>query len=96
MSDSYQPVSAGPQVPLTSVGEIEGRVIAAAREALQRDDIDLSTPFGELGGNSILAAVVVARVWESCGIRMPLSALTKSTSLAGFVQALVQHSESET
>lgn len=66
-------------------------VILAAQEALLQKEIDLNARFEDLGGNSLVAAVLLAKVWEKCGIRLDLSVLSESTTLWQLIRYL-EHS----
>ena len=72
-----------PECDVSASGQnLQEAVLNAARYALQvPDDLDFNAAFKDLGGNSISAAILLARLWETTGIRLPLSMLTGSTSL---------------
>lgn len=63
-------------------------LLATVREVLKREDVDWQSSFEAIGGNSLLAAVILARIWEHWGIRLPLSALDQSTHLADLMGRL--------
>ena len=66
----------------TTNHDLRVAVLAAAQYALQpRCDFDFATPFKELGGSSITAAIILARLLEVLGVRLPLATLTASATL---------------
>jgi hypothetical protein len=71
-----------PRTPLEElVAEIWGEVLAV-------DRVGIHDNFWDLGGHSLLATKVLARVNGSLGVELPLQALFKSPTIAGFTAAI--------
>jgi amino acid adenylation domain-containing protein len=71
-----------PRTPLEElVAEIWAEVLAVDRVGIHHN-------FWDLGGHSLLATKVLARVSGSLGVELPLQALFKSPTIAGFTAAI--------
>ncbi|PNG25268.1 non-ribosomal peptide synthetase [Methylocella silvestris] len=81
--------AAAPEPPATAAWS-ETELIAGAvwREVLKRDDIDLATNFFDLGGHSMLATRIAARVSRKLGLKVPVSSLFKTPTLKAFAAYL--------
>lgn len=62
----------------------------AAADVLVLDDVADDRGFEALGGDSVLAVVLIGRIWEETGIRMPVTALTSQTTLRQLALALLE------
>jgi len=79
------PAPSGPEGPRTAPRTPVERVVAeiwAETLGLGRDDLGLEDDFFALGGHSLVAARVVARMREQLGIELPLSALFTYSTVA--------------
>jgi amino acid adenylation domain-containing protein len=68
--------------------ELERLLVDLWREVLGRDDIGVHDDFFELGGFSLLATRLFARVEERTGTRLPLSTLFESPTVASLAEAM--------
>jgi amino acid adenylation domain-containing protein len=76
---------AGGRVPTTG----SQRLVAGVwRELLAVEEIGAKDDFFALGGDSLQAAAVVARLREHTGVPVPLRVLLRNSSVAGLAQAL--------
>jgi amino acid adenylation domain-containing protein len=71
--------------PRTPLEELVAEIWA---EVLSIDRVGIHDNFWDLGGHSLLATKVLARVNESLGVELPLQALFKSPTIAGFTAAI--------
>jgi len=83
--------------PLRTEGEfiaprttLEEDVAAIWREVLKVDRVGVDDSFWDLGGHSLIATKVLARVRETFGIDLPLQALFATPRLADFADAVGQ------
>ena len=75
--------STGPRTELeTAIGEIWSMVLPV-------HSIDVRESFFDLGGHSIAAAQVAARIWERMGVDVPLRTFFDSTSIEEQAKAVV-------
>ncbi|AKQ66396.1 Malonyl CoA-acyl carrier protein transacylase [Myxococcus hansupus] len=72
-----------PSVPVTSVGDIQQRVMDIWRERLGAVEVGPDDDFLELGGNSLMAAQMLTRLRETFSVQLPLSALFEAPTVAG-------------
>ncbi|GHH04426.1 non-ribosomal peptide synthetase/type I polyketide synthase [Comamonas sp. JC664] len=72
-----------PPVPVTSVGDIQQRVMDIWRERLGAVEVGPDDDFLELGGNSLMAAQMLTRLRETFSVQLPLSALFEAPTVAG-------------
>ncbi|MBW3549148.1 MAG: amino acid adenylation domain-containing protein, partial [Actinobacteria bacterium] len=66
----------------------ERAVAAVWEEVLGLDDVGVDEDFFDMGGHSLLAAQVVARLRESSGRHVPLTAIYESPTVAGLAAAV--------
>jgi amino acid adenylation domain-containing protein len=71
--------------PRTPLEELVAGIWA---EVLSIDRVGIHDNFWDLGGHSLLATKVLARVNEAFGVELPLQALFKSPTIAGFTAAI--------
>lgn len=76
-------VAAGP-----GGSDLERQLQALWQELLGMEDIGLDEHFFELGGNSLLAAAVVARVQALTGCQLPLCALLQAPTIRQLAQRM--------
>lgn len=79
-----------PQVPAASIETVE-RLAGIWGEALERDGIDIDQSFLELGGDSLIAAVIAADVHEQFGFDFGLDAFDDRLTI-GRMAAVLDHS----
>ncbi|ACK49825.1 amino acid adenylation domain protein [Methylocella silvestris BL2] len=78
-----------PELPATAAwSKMELIAGAVWREVLKRDDINLSTNFFDLGGHSMLATRIAARLSRKLGLKIPVSSLFKTPTLKAFAAYL--------
>jgi acyl carrier protein len=65
-------------------------VLAIAASALGRERLESSATFAELGGDSLIATQILARVWQALDLRFPLSSLAPDTEVGSFVALVVE------
>ena len=63
--------------------------------ALERGDVGREDDFFDAGGHSLAAAELAGRVEESFGVRLPVSALLETPTVAGLLDALDARNERE-
>jgi amino acid adenylation domain-containing protein len=73
---------------------LEALLGAIWEELLGRDDFGVHDDFFDLGGNSLLAAEMVGRIEDSCGVRLDLPDFVTGLSIARACSALVAREES--
>lgn len=71
-----------------SPDELEAQAARIWKEVLGADRIMLTDNFFEVGGHSLLAIQVLARVKEWLGIEVPLRVMFETPTLADFVRAI--------
>jgi acyl carrier protein len=71
--------------PRTPLEEMMAEIWA---EVLKIDRVGIHDNFWDLGGHSLLATKALARVNEAFGVELPLQALFKSPTIAGFTAAI--------
>jgi hypothetical protein len=80
--ESQSMLFGGPDRVAVPTYGVRESVLRAAQYALCTSyDLDFGQPFKDLGGNSISAAIMLARLWEVVGVRLPLSTVMASTTL---------------
>lgn len=57
-------------------------------DVLGLDDIDPESPFGQIGGESLLAVRILARCRRALGVELPLSSLGSAVTLRQFTDAV--------
>ncbi|MCA1683359.1 MAG: AMP-binding protein [Actinobacteria bacterium] len=72
-------------------GELEAAVLAAWREVLERHEIGVREDFFDLGGHSLAAAQVVARLRDALGVELPVTAVFEHPTVAELAAALAGH-----
>lgn len=72
----------------SSSDELETHAARIWKEVLGADKIMLTDNFFEVGGHSLLAIQVLARVKEWLGIEVPLRVMFETPTLADFVRAI--------
>ncbi|MGN6215478.1 MAG: condensation domain-containing protein [Solirubrobacterales bacterium] len=70
------------QAPPGSPAAVAIAILAAT---LDLDRVRRGMTFGALGGDSLTATQVLARVWQALDVRLPLSSLAPETELGSFV-----------
>ena len=80
---------AGP-VKATPGSGVEAAVLAAWRTAFERDDIDLDDDFFDLGGDSLTAAVIAARIEATCGVELDVAAIPTARRLREMVATVAE------
>jgi amino acid adenylation domain-containing protein len=73
-----------PVGPATAKSPVEELLLGIWREVLGRSDVGPAADFFALGGQSLLATRVAARVRDALGVEVAPSALFESPTLAGF------------
>jgi amino acid adenylation domain-containing protein len=68
--------------------ETEKQLAAIVGAVLHIQDVSVADNFLELGGNSLLAGQVIARVRRTFNVRVPISVLFESPTIAGFAARL--------
>ncbi|HEX6002391.1 MAG TPA: phosphopantetheine-binding protein, partial [Burkholderiales bacterium] len=68
--------------------EPEHLVARVFREVLQRADISVHDNFFDLGGDSIMAARLMARLRAASGTDLPLRTLFERPTIAGLAEAM--------
>ncbi len=63
-------------------------LVGVWQEVLRLDEIGIDDPFLDLGGDSLRAAQVIARVIEKSGQRVPLRALFESATVAALARVI--------
>ncbi|MFC4374718.1 non-ribosomal peptide synthase/polyketide synthase [Nocardia halotolerans] len=79
------------RAPVTGAQRAVAEVFA---EVLGREQVGLDDDFFELGGNSLIATRVAARLGAALSTRVPVRALFESTTVAGLADALAAHAGS--
>lgn len=69
-------------------GDAEAAVVAVWREILGRDDIGVHDDFFELGGQSLAAAQVVARLTDAFAVDLPVTAVFERPTVAELAAAV--------
>lgn len=69
--------------------DLQKKIHSAWKETLGVADIDIHSSFFSLGGNSILATVLLSRMNEHLGVSIPLRALFASPTIAGVERYLI-------
>jgi branched-chain amino acid aminotransferase len=76
------------QAQAPSACTIENTVLRIVSAALDTPIPSLDTTFGTLGGNSLSAARIIARIWDTLGVQLSLGELTPETSLQSLATAV--------
>lgn len=71
---------------------VRDRVREAMAEVDPSVEITSTTTFAQLGATSLNAALVLARVWRSTGVRLELTALEPGTSVEDLTEMVVENS----
>ncbi len=91
-SDCETPATTSAAVPSTLAAgpqtDIEERVLGAWREVMQLDTVGMEDDFFSMGGHSLVAAQLLARVQSACGVAITLSELLASPSPRGIARLL--------
>ncbi len=66
--------------------QVEGAIAEIWSEVLLLDRVGIHDDFLELGGDSLLGAQVVARLFERCGTQIPLESLFERGTIAELVE----------
>jgi acyl carrier protein len=84
------PQSGEPTHPkaLAAANSIERRVIEIWRAVLGSENIGASDDFFALGGDSLIATELVARLSNEFGVDLPLSQLAESPTVAGITRVI--------
>ena len=65
------------------------RLVSLWKEVLRLDEVGIDDPFLELGGDSLLAAQIVARVLRDFAVDMPLDTLLEAASVRSMAATLI-------
>ncbi len=84
----FRPALATPYV--APRGELEERVAALWREVLGLAEVGAHDSFLELGGDSLLATRLMARLWEEFGVELAMDRLFENPTVAGVAAAVVE------
>ncbi len=82
------PAPAEPPPGPRAASETEELLAEIWREAFEHDDIRLDDPFLELGGDSLTAALIAARVREAFGVTLGLSTFASEITIASLAQLI--------
>lgn len=80
--------AATPNVESAAWSSAERAVAGIWREVLELESVDRATHFFEAGGNSLLVMMVVSRIREVLGLRVPVQALFDAPQLSEFAATL--------
>jgi len=83
----------GPSVPPR--GPVEEALVAVWGEVLGRGAVGVYESFFEVGGHSLLAAQMLARVRETFGVEVPLKALFDAPTVAGLARLVEEGMRAE-
>jgi thioesterase domain-containing protein/acyl carrier protein len=72
--------------------DLERKMVAVWEDLLQRERIGMTDNFFALGGQSLLAVMLVARVEREFGVRLPLSRVLERPTVEALVGSLEQQS----
>ena len=67
---------------------VEAAVLEAWRTAFERDDIGLDDDFFDLGGDSLTAAVIAARIEATCGVELDVATIPVARRLREMVDTV--------
>ncbi|OCJ62938.1 non-ribosomal peptide synthetase [Agrobacterium tumefaciens] len=73
--------------------DIEERLAAIWQDVLQTSMIDVERSFFEMGGHSLLAIRIIARVKADFGVPLPLKAIFETPTIAGLANRLENETE---
>ncbi|TRX22987.1 non-ribosomal peptide synthetase [Flavobacterium franklandianum] len=62
-------------------------------ENLKKERIDIFSNFFEIGGHSIIAVTIVVKIQKKTGIRIPLSAVFKHSTIEKFAKLLIKENK---
>src|SRR5437762_456875 len=88
-----RPATAGPPLPESTVGRadpVRRQVIDIAANVLgvPAEEIDATVPFGQLGGDSLLALRILSQCRRTFGVELPLRALGPTVAPAALADAV--------
>ena len=70
--------------------ELEEKLVEIWQDVLELDEIGINDSFLDLGGNSLLAARIIARVIDTMQVEIPLRLLFESPTIAQMAIAILQ------
>jgi acyl carrier protein len=70
--------------------ELEEKLVEIWQDVLELDEIGVNDSFLDLGGNSLLAARIIARVIDTMQVEIPLRLLFESPTIAQMAIAIFQ------
>ena len=97
---STEALQAGAELPATPVPpaagsgadhmaprtELEATVAAVWRQVLRVDEVGIDDDFFDLGGNSLVAVELIARIRQAAGVRLPMRSLFETPTVAGLAE----------
>jgi len=84
-----RPLLSTPYLPART--ELEEKLVQIWQEALDLDEIGIYDNFLDLGGNSLLAARIIARVIDTMQVEIPVRLLFESPTIAQMAFAIREH-----
>jgi len=77
------------ELPVLPKSETERKLCAIWREVLSLDEVGIHDDYvSDLGGTSLLAVTIFARIERELGVHLPLSALVETPSVAGIASLI--------
>lgn len=77
------------------IGSINDKhMLAVMRDLLQRDEVEITDNFFDLGGHSLLATQLVARLRKKFGVKVPLSIVFETATIADMLSVVEQSQKS--
>ena len=77
-----------PESPVDSAPEMETKLARLWAEVLERKAVDLHDDYFALGGNSLLAVRLFARIATDFGVKLPLASIIEAPTVAQFARLL--------
>ncbi|MFF7636233.1 non-ribosomal peptide synthetase [Kitasatospora sp. NPDC008050] len=87
-------LAAGDRAPAPTAppsrGDVHALVAEAWRQTLAADRIDEDANFFDVGGNSLLLAVLQKRLSDGLGVRVPIRQIFRNPTIAGLVDSILR------